>query len=149
MFLIRSGLFLCLLISSFGCAANTTTGMLAGGVVGTSAGALQGQSRGGWIGAALGIVSGGLLGYAMDVQDRNAMEKASPRTVDRIDREEPLTLNDIIKLSQNEVSDEAIIRYLEEMHCTYQLSLAQIRRLQESGVSQSIIQYMIDSGRAE
>jgi uncharacterized protein YcfJ len=145
--LFRSILFIFLAVTSSSCATNTGTGILAGGVIGTSAGALAGKSQGAWIGAAVGVVTGGLIGYAMDVQDRNAMEKSSPRTVDRMDRGEPLTINDVIKLTQGAVGDEEIIRYMQDTHSTYNLSQAQIRRLQDAGVSQTVINYMIDSGR--
>ena len=87
------------------------------------------------------------MGAALDEQDRKVMERTSPRTVDRMDRSEPLTVNDIIKLSQGGVSDDSIIRYMQRTQTTYNLSQAQIRRLQDAGVSQRVINYMIDSGR--
>ncbi|NGX32909.1 MAG: hypothetical protein K1060chlam4_00965 [Candidatus Anoxychlamydiales bacterium] len=90
--------------------------------------------------------SGALVGAALDEQDRKIMEKTSPRTVERMDRKEPLTINDIIKLSQGGVSDDTIIRYIQETKTTYNLSQAQINRLQEAGVSQRVINYMVDTG---
>ena len=99
------------------------------------------------IGGAAGAIAGGLIGAALDEQDRRVMERTSPRTVDRMDRGEPLTVNDVIKLSQGGVSDETIINYMDQMSSTYNLSQAQIRRLQDAGVSQRVINYMIDSGR--
>ena len=83
----------------------------------------------------------------LDMQDRKVMEKSSPRTVDRMDRGEPLTLNDIIKLSQNAVNDSAIISYMKMTRSSYHLSQTQIRRLQDAGVSQNVINFMIDSGK--
>ncbi len=91
--------------------------------------------------------SDALVGNALDEQDRKIMEKTSPRTVDRMDRKEPLTINDIIKLSQGGVSDDTIIRYIQENRTTYNLSQAQINRLQEAGVSQRVINYMIETGK--
>jgi hypothetical protein len=86
-------------------------------------------------------------GAALDEQDRRVMERASPRTIDRMDRSEPLTMNDVIKLSQAGVGDDTIINYMKESHSSYTLSQAQIRRLQDGGVSERVIQYMIASER--
>jgi uncharacterized protein YcfJ len=131
----------------FGCETKTGTGALAGGGLGAIAGGAAGGGQGALIGGAVGAVAGGLVGAALDEQDRKVMERTSPRTVDRMDRSEPLTVNDIIKLSQGGVSDESIIHYLQQTGTTYNLSQAQIRRLQDAGVSQRVINYMIDSGR--
>jgi hypothetical protein len=64
-----------------------------------------------------------------------------------MDRGEPLTINDIIKLSQGGVSDDTIMRYMTDTSSYYTLSQAQIRRLQDAGVSQRVINEMIASGR--
>jgi hypothetical protein len=85
--------------------------------------------------------------FGLDVQDRKIMEKTSPRTVERMDRAEPLTIGDIIKLSQGGVSDDTIIKYMHDTKTTYNLSQSQINRLQEAGVSQRVINHMIDTGK--
>lgn len=129
------------------CASNTGMGTIAGTVLGASAGGIIGSGNGALIGSAAGAITGGLIGAVLDEQDRKVMERSSPRTVDRMDRGEPLTINDIIKLSQGGVSDDAIARYMQQSISTYRLSQAQIRRLQDAGVSQRIINEMIESGR--
>ncbi len=129
------------------CASNTGTGAIAGTVLGAGAGGLAGGGRGALIGGAAGAIAGGLIGAVLDEQDRRVMERSSPRTVDRMDRGEPLTINDVIKLSQGGVSDDAIIRYIRDTSSTYSLSQAQVRRLQDAGVSQRVINDMVDSGR--
>lgn len=129
------------------CASNTGTGVLAGGALGAGVGGIAGGGKGALIGGAAGVIAGGLIGAALDEQDRKVMERSSPRTVDRMDRGEPLTINDVIKLSQGGVSDDTIIRYMQDTGSSYTLSQAQIRRLQDAGVSQRVINYMIDSGR--
>jgi uncharacterized protein YcfJ len=128
-----------------GCTTNAGTGVSAGASLGAGAGGLIGGTSGALIGAAAGVLSGGLIGYGLDRQDRNVMEQSSPRTVERIDRKEPLTLSDVIKLSLSGVSDDTILRYMQETKSSYELSRTQIRRLQESGVSQRVLNYMIDS----
>ena len=129
------------------CASNTGTGVIAGGVIGAGAGGIAGGGKGALIGSAAGIIAGGLIGAALDEQDRRVMERSSPRTVDRMDRGEPLTINDVIKLSQGGVSDDTMIGYMRDTTSSYTLSQAQIRRLQDAGVSQRVINYMIDTGR--
>lgn len=133
-----------ILVSS--CATNVGTGAIAGSAIGAGSGALIAGGSGALVGSAVGAVGGGLLGVGLDEQDRKVMERASPRTVDRMDRGDPLTINDVIKLSQGGVPDGSIIRYMQDTSSSYFLSQAQIRRLQDAGVSQRIINYMIDTG---
>ncbi|OGN65307.1 MAG: hypothetical protein A3E80_03800 [Chlamydiae bacterium RIFCSPHIGHO2_12_FULL_49_9] len=130
-----------------GCASNTGTGVIAGSVIGAGIGGAAGGGKGALIGGAAGIIAGGLIGAALDQQDRKVMERTSPRTVERMDRGDPLTINDVIKLSQGGVADDTIIQYIRETDGAYSLSQAQVRRLQDSGVSQRVIDYMINSGK--
>jgi outer membrane lipoprotein SlyB len=135
---------ICLLF--IGCQTRTGTGTLTGAGIGALAGSIIGGGKGAIIGGAVGAVSGGIVGSALDEQDRKIMENTSPRTVDRMDRSEPITVSDIIKLSQGGVSDETIIRYIYSTKTRYHLTQAQIRRLQQGGVSQRVINYMVDTG---
>lgn len=84
---------------------------------------------------------------ALDEQDRKIMQQTSPRTLDRMDKSEPLTINDVIKLSQGGVSDDAIIQYIQEKQTYYNLTQAQVRRLKDAGVSQRVISYMMTKNR--
>jgi outer membrane lipoprotein SlyB len=129
-----------------GCETKTGTGAIAGGGLGALTGGLIGGGKGALIGGAVGAIGGGLVGAALDEQDRKIMEQSSPRTVERMDRGEPLTISDVIKLSQGGVSDESIIRYLKKTESTYNLSQAQINRLKDAGVSQRVINYMVNTG---
>jgi outer membrane lipoprotein SlyB len=92
-----------------GCASNTGTGILSGCTLGATIGGISGGGGGSLIGTAAGILAGGLIGAALDEQDTKVMQQSSPRTVDRMERGEPLTINDVIKLSQGGVSDDTII----------------------------------------
>lgn len=129
------------------CQTKTATGALAGGALGAGTGGLIGGGKGALIGGAVGAIGGGLIGAALDEQDRKIMEQTSPRTVERMDRAEPLTVSDIIKLSEGGISDETIIRYIRDTGTTYTLSQAQIKTMQKAGVSQRVINYMIDTGK--
>lgn len=144
----KKTIFLCSTIFAIfcsSCQSKTATGVLAGGVVGAGIGGAVGGGQGALIGGAAGVIGGGLIGAALDEQDRKVMEQSSPRTVDRMDRGEPLTINDVIRLSQGGVSDKTIIQYMQKTNSTYSLSQAQIRRLQDGGVSQKVINYMVDT----
>jgi len=122
-----------------GCESKATTGVSAGG-------ALSG-GKGVHIGGANGVVAGGLTGASLDEQDRRIMERTSPKTIDRMDRAEPLTVSDIVKLHEGGIGDETIVRYIHDTRTTYNLSQVQIKHLQNAGISQRIINYMIDTGR--
>jgi len=141
------GLLLLVSFVMVSCQTKTGTGALAGGALGAGTGALIGKGKGALIGGAVGAIAGGLVGAALDEQDRQIMERRSPRTIDRMDRGEPLTISDVIKLSQGGVSDDTIIRYIRESGTTYNLSQSQIDRMREAGVSQRVINYMVDTGR--
>lgn len=132
------------LLALVGCTTNVGTGTIAGTIIGAGSGSLC-ASGGAWVGGAAGAIGGSLVGMILDGQDRKVMEKNSPRTVDRMERGEPLTINDIIKLSQNGVEDELMMLYMRDTRSSYHLSQIQIRRLQDSGVSQRVIDYMIQT----
>lgn len=132
------------IIALSSCSTNTGTGIFTGGSLGAGIGGIAGGGTYALIGSAAGVIAGGLVGAVLDQQDRKVMEQSSPRTVDRMDRGEPLTLSDVIKLSQGGVSDDAIIIYLRDTKSTYNLSQTQIRRLQDAGVSQRVINFMAE-----
>jgi len=134
-------------IISIGCSSKAGTGALAGGAGGAAVGAVVSEGTGAAIGAAAGAAGGAIIGAVLDAQDRKIMENTSPRTVDRMDKGEPLTIGDIIKLSQGGVSDDTIINYIQQTRTTYNLSQAQINRLQDGGVSQRVINYMVETGK--
>lgn len=138
-------LFLALFLVS--CSSNFGTGLFSGALIGASAGGAASGGKGSLIGLATGVVTGGILGFTLDEQDRKVMERKSPRTVTRIDRGDPLTINDVIKLSQAGVSDQAILQYVEGSSTLYELSVYQIRRLQDAGVSQNVIDRMMTRGK--
>ena len=140
-------LFLCCSFLMVGCQTKTGTGAVTGGALGAGTGAIIGGGQGALIGGAVGAVAGGLVGAALDEQDRKIMEQRSPRTVERMDRGDPLTVGDVIKLSQGGVSDDTIIRYIHETRTSYNLSQMQIDRMRDAGVSSRVINYMVDTGK--
>jgi outer membrane lipoprotein SlyB len=141
--------FLCVLIISSlfsSCQSRTGTGVLAGGALGAGVGGIAGGGSGALIGGAAGVIAGGLIGAALDEQDRAVMQKRSPSTVVRMDEGKPLTVDDVIELHKGGVSDDTIINYIDESGTVYQLSQSQIRRMQRAGVSQRLINHMLETG---
>lgn len=84
---------------------------------------------------------------SLDEQDRKIMDRISPRTVERMDKNEPLTISDVIKLSQAGVADEMIIGYISDTNTRYNLSQVQLRRLQQGGVSQRVVNHIVDKSK--
>jgi hypothetical protein len=89
---------------------------------------------------------GTVLGAPLDESDRNSLEKQSPRTLKRIDNEEQLSTDDVKKMSRAGISDEAIMRQIDATNSIFYLSSADIVDLKKSGVSQRVINYMIQTG---
>ncbi len=138
------GLTLFAIIGFLNSSCSTTTTQVARTEWNAFTGNMICENRGDRIATAVG---GGMISTTFDEQDRKVMERSSPRTVDRMERGEPLTINDIIKLSQGGVNDSTIISYMSETLSSYTLSQAQVRRLRDAGVSQRVIDYMVDSGQ--
>ncbi len=143
----RIFIFLILLGSlNFGCQSHTGTGVLAGGALGAGIGGIAGGGKGALIGGAAGVIAGGLVGAALDEQNRKIMDQRSPRTVERMERGQPLTVDDVIQLSEGGISDDTIMDYIRSTGTRYNLTQTQIRRMQNTGVTSRVINYMIDTG---
>jgi hypothetical protein len=65
---------------------------------------------------------------------------------DKMVHDDPLSVNDIIALSQAHVSDGVIVRYIRDHGTVYYLSPPDIDHLHQAGVSPSLIDYMAQSG---
>jgi hypothetical protein len=70
----------------------------------------------------------------------------SPAIYDKIVHDDPLSVGDIISLSQARVSDGVIVRYIRDHGTIYVLSSSEIDRLHKAGVSPSVIDFMIHTG---
>ncbi len=134
------------LFSISSCQTRTGTGVIAGGALGAVVGGATGGGSGALIGGAAGIIAGGLVGAALDEHERRKMNEKSPKTVEKMDQGTPLTVTDIIQLHQAGIDDETIIHYIESSGTTYSLTQSQIRRMQKAGVSQTVINFMIETG---
>lgn len=84
--------------------------------------------------------------FALEDSDREALQKQSPATLSKIDQAQPLTVDDIKKMSQAGLSDTEIITQIDTTHSVFYLSTADIMDLKQVGVSQKVIDYMIKTG---
>jgi hypothetical protein len=66
----------------------------------------------------------------------------SPAIYDKMVHGDPLSVNDIIALSQARVSDGVIIRYIRDNGTYYALNGQDFDRLHQAGVSPSVIDFM-------
>jgi len=65
---------------------------------------------------------------------------------DKMVHGDPLSINDIISLSQARVSDAVIVRYIRDHGTVYLLSGQDTDRLHQAGVSPSVIDFMAQTG---
>jgi len=133
----------------------TATGGLAGAVLGAGTGALIGsltgkEAEGAAIGGALGALTGGLVGHAMDSQQRQMerqMEhrRAAPAPYPQASAAQPLSIADIKAMAKAGISDEVIISQIRNSRTVYRLTTQEIIDLKDSGVSQKVIDFMINT----
>jgi len=127
----------------------TGTGALTGGAVGAVSGAaIGGNQHGGQdalIGAAVGAVAGGLIGHSMDQQQQERLRQQAPQTYVRVDQGQPLGLADVQALARAGVSDNIIISQIRNSRTVYHLSAADIIDLRNAGVSNQVIDFMINT----
>lgn len=130
-----------------GCESKTGTGALAGAGLGATAGAvISGTPEGALIGGAIGAAGGAMIGAALDDSDRGNMQRESPRTLKKIDNGEQLSTDDIKKMTKAGLSDSVIIDQIHATHSVFSLSTADIIDLKNAGVSQKVIDAMIQTG---
>ena len=129
----------------------TATGALTGGAIGAGTGAIIGNyaghntAGGAAIGGAVGALTGGIIGHAMDQQQRETLERESPQTMQRIVQGQPLGLADIKALTRAGLSDEVIISQIRNSRVVYRLTTADIIDLKDAGVSNRVIDFMINT----
>ena len=130
---------------------NAGTGALTGGAIGAASGALLGSGRGGnpaagaLIGGAVGAITGSLIGNAMDQEQRERLRTQAPQTYQRVDQGQPLSVADVRALASARVSDEIIISQIRNSRTVFRLSSADIIELHNAGVSDKVIDYMINT----
>ncbi len=134
----------------YGTPDQTGTGALVGGGVGAVSGALIGGAsgragEGALIGGAVGAIAGGLIGHSMDMQEQERLRAEAPQTYVRVVQGQPLSVADVKALAQAKLSDDVIISQIRNSRTVYHLSAADIIDLHNAGVSQQVINYMINT----
>ena len=127
---------------------NTGSGALIGGAFGALAGAALGGRNGGagaLIGAASGVFAGALIGSAMDHDQAERLQAEAPATYVRINQQQPLSVADVEALVRAGVTEDLIISQIANTHSGFRLSSTDIIGLRDSGVSDRIINVMINT----
>jgi hypothetical protein len=70
----------------------------------------------------------------------------SPAIYDKMVHGDPLSVSDIIALSQARVSDGVIVRYIRDQGTVYALNGEDFDRLHRGGVSPSVVDFMARTG---
>ncbi len=127
----------------------TGTGAVSGAAVGAVSGAAIGGERNGGedalIGAAVGAVAGGLIGHSMDQQQQARLRQQAPQTYTRVDQGQPLSIGDVKALAAAGVGDNVIISQIRKSRTVYHLTAADIIDLRNGGVSNQVIDFMINT----
>ncbi len=144
---ITIGLLCLISLISTGCENKAGTGALVGAGAGAATGAIiSHNASGALIGGAAGAVGGAIIGAALESSDRDSLQKQSPRTLNKIDNKEQLSVDDVKKMSKAGLSDNVIINQIQATNSVFYLSTADIIDLKNAGVSQRVIDYMIQTG---
>lgn len=128
---------------------NTGSGALFGSAMGALTGAaIGGHHHGGeaaLIGAAVGALAGSLVGNSMDQEQQARLRQQAPQTYARVEQGQPLSVADVKALAQARVSDDVIISQIRNSRTVYHLSSADIIDLRDSGASDQVINFMINT----
>jgi hypothetical protein len=96
-------------------------------------------------------VAGLLVGCGLSDQqkaDYAAVSRSgvSSAIYDKMVHDDPLSINDIVSLSQAHVNDGVIVRYIRDHGTVYYLSPQDFDHLRQAGVSPSVIDFMARTG---
>lgn len=132
-----------LALSLISCSTNTGTGALVGGGGGALIGGLAGGWEGAAIGGAAGAILGGLIGNAADQKEKQQqIDNKYPGLSQKLINNEPLNIQDVINLSQQNIPPEEIIRYLKESDSQFSLTSQDCKLLCRKGVDGMVVFYM-------
>jgi surface antigen len=125
---------------------NTGSGALIGGATGAIIGASadRNSGAGALIGAAAGLIAGGLIGHSMDQQAQAEKQYSQPAYAPA-PQQPPPSLADIKAMVRAGVSDDIIIAQISNSHAIYNLDANAIIDLNNAGVSQKVINFMINT----
>jgi hypothetical protein len=127
---------------------HTGSGALIGAGSGAALGALLGGRHAGeaaLIGGAFGAATGAIIGNAMDRDQAARLRAQAPQTYQRIEQVQPLYPQDIKAMAAAGVSEDVIISQIKATRSVYHLAANDIIDLHNAGVSQRVIDFMINT----
>lgn len=138
--------WLVLMVPVMGCATHEGTGAAVGGLLGAGTGAIIGQAAGNTgAGALLGAGVGALTGAAVgNAEDRKEHREAMQATATS---QGPMSIQDVVYLTQSNVHESTIIKQIQTSRTVFQLGSGDVVQLKNQGVSDNVINAMLDSGR--
>lgn len=126
-----------------GAAVGGTAGAIIGGIIGHQN---DETPEGAIIGGVVGAVAGGLIGNARDQQQARERYYQNQLAQQRYQMEQmarpPVTVNDVITMTRNGLSEQVIINYLNANGVPRQLTVSEIIGLHQQGVSENVIAAM-------
>jgi hypothetical protein len=124
----------------------TASGALAGGATGAIIGSMgRHPGPGSLVGGAVGAAIGGLIGHGMDQTQEAQLRAQAPQTLQRVEQGQPLAVNDVEALAHAGIGDDLIISQIRNSRTVYHLTTADIIALKNAGVSERVIDYMINT----
>jgi outer membrane lipoprotein SlyB len=123
----------------------TGSGALAGGATGAVIGSMAGRGPGAVVGGAVGAIVGGLIGHGLDQEQEAQLRAQAPQTMQRVEQGQPLTVPDVKALVSAGISDDLIISQIRNSRTVYRLSTSDIIDLKNSGTSERVIDFMINT----
>src|SRR5262245_58302060 len=137
-------------LAGVGCATHTGTGALAGGGLGAATGALIGSAtgnagKGAVLGAGLGAAAGGLVGAGQDEVDQRNRERIAAATA--VPAQGPMNVGDVINMTRSGVREDTIVATIRSSNSVFYLTAADVTDLHNQGVSDRVIQAMLESSR--
>lgn len=127
---------------------NTGSGALIGGALGAMTGAVIGgrnAGAGALIGAGIGAAGGAIIGNSMDQEQNARLRAEAPQTYEKVEQSQPLSVADVKALAKAGVSEDVMISQIKNSRTVYHLSAPDIIDLRDSGVSDKVINYMINT----
>jgi hypothetical protein len=124
----------------------TASGGLAGGATGAFIGSMaRHPGDGALVGGAVGAVIGGLIGHGMDQEQEAQLQAQAPQTLQRVEQGQPLTIADVESLVRAGIGDDLVISQIRNSRTIYHLNTADILGLKNAGVSERVIDFMINT----
>ena len=124
-------------------ATGALTGAAAGAIIGSTA---RNPGAGAAIGATVGALAGGAIGHSVD-QAQDAQEaRARAEARQQIQESQPpLSTEDIKAMTRAKIGDDLIISQIRNSRTVYHLNTADIVGLKRAGVSEKVIDFMINT----